>query len=876
MSEAPDSLRDLVSDRQHNRLLRLSFPHDDGPAALLLVNAIEATEGLSRPFDYLVELLSDEPTIPLKSVQGKMLCVQLVRKDGSMRYFTGLVFGFRLKTVDGGVSYYEARLGPWYNYLDMRRDNYLFHNTTLYQQTSSIFSDYGNLADWDWRVGGATPVMTDACQFGETDSNYLERRWATAGILYWFEHTEHGHKLVLSDDSTSAPAIDGDPDVPFQRHGGSQHEDGIGEWSPGRQITQGSLALASYDFKTGRPATTSLPTVQQQGEVLPVESYEYTGAYGFKDSANAREVAQRQIEALEAGGKQFDGSGNSRHAMPGRWFRLSGHFDTATGCDDAQAREFLITEVHHSASNNYHCKGATPSHYENRFKAIRKIITWRPPREHNSTDTRIHGIQTATVVGPAGEEIHTDEYGRVRVQFHWDRAGSNDEKSSTWLRVATPWAGANFGMTTIPRIGTEVLVQFMDGNPDRPIITGMVPNVNTMPPWTLPDNKTQSGILTRSTPGGAYDNANALRFEDKKGEEQLWLHAEKDQLTEVENDEDKWVGNDRRKTVDRDETNRIKRDRTETVDRDETITIHRNRSERVDHDETIRIGDHRDEDVGKNETIHIGGNRSETVDQNERITIGKNRDKQVRNNESDKIGKNWSIKVAKLKKENIGMANLENIGLARMTNIGIAYSLIVGMVRNTAVGMADFLTVGKSRKVTIGETQEVSIGKTETRTIGQSHITSVGEHLELVCGAAKIVLRSDGSIFLQGTQIHMQGSAQINADSGLVQLNCGAAKSAPAVPDAKKEAPATDATAVAGSSLVDCGGPYAGGMGAGLEKLMSGEMSPLAVFKELKNLAQTAKALKKGDAGAIVGVVGAVAGGAAALIKGSGKAGGES
>ncbi|NHZ66847.1 type VI secretion system Vgr family protein [Massilia genomosp. 1] len=875
MSETPNSLRDLISDRQHDRLLRLSFPHDDGPAAQLLVNAIEASEGLSRPFDYIVELLSDEPNIPLKSVQGKMLCVQLVRKDGSMRYFTGLVFGFSLKTVDGGVSYYEARLGPWYNYLGMRQDNYLFHNTTLYQQSASIFSDYGNLADWDWRVGGATTVMNDACQFGETDSNYLERRWATAGILYWFEHTEHGHKLVLSDDSTSAPAIDGDPDVAFQRYGGSAEEDGIGEWSPGRRITQGSVALASYDFKTGQPATTSLPTVQQQGDVLQIESYEYAGAYGFKNSANAREVAQRQIEALEAGGKQFDGSGNNRHAMPGRWFRLCGHFDAATAGDDAQAREFLITEVHHSASNNYHRQGATPSHYENRLKAIRKIITWRPPRAHNSSDTRIHGIQTATVVGPAGEEIHTDEYGRVRVQFHWDRAGSNDEKSSTWLRVATPWAGANFGMTTIPRVGTEVLVQFMDGNPDRPIITGMVPNVNTMPPWTLPDNKTQSGILTRSTPGGAYDNANALRFEDKKGAEQLWLHAEKDQLTEVEHDEDKWVGNDRRKTVDRDETNHIKRDRTETVDRDETMTVHRNRNERVDHNETISIGEHRDEDVGQNETIHIGRNRTETVDQNERITIGKNRDKHVRNNASDKIGKNWSIKVAKLKKENIGMANLENIGLARMTNIGIAYSLIVGMVRNTAVGVSDFLTVGKSRKVTVGESQETSIGKTETRTIGQSHITSVGEHLELVCGAAKIVLRSDGSIFLQGTQIHVQGSAQINADGGLVQLNCGAAKAAPAAPGPKKEAPA-DTAATAGSSLVDCAGTGTSGLDAGLEKLMSGEMSPLAIFKELKNLAQTAKAVKNGDVGAIAGVLGSVVGGASAVMKGAGKGGGGS
>ncbi|MDQ1834938.1 type VI secretion system Vgr family protein [Massilia scottii] len=889
MSEAPHSLRDLISDRQHDRILRLSFPHDDGPATQLLVNSLDASEALSKPFEYIVELLSDEPNIPLKSLQGKMLCVQLVRKDGSMRYFTGRVFGFSLKTVDGGVSYYEARIGPWYNYLDMRKDNYLFHNTTLYQQTASIFDDYSNVADWDWRVSGADTIMTDACQFGETDSNYLERRWATAGILYWFEHTEHGHKMVLSDDSTSAPAIDGDPEVPFQRHGGSAEEDGICEWSPGRQITQGTLALASYDFKTGRPATTSLPTVQQQGDVLDIESYEYAGAYGFKDSGNAREVAQRQIEALEAGGKQFEGTGNNRHAMPGRWFRLSGHFDTATLGDDAQAREFLITEVHHSASNNYHRKAATPSHYENRLKAIRKIITWRPPRGHNSNDTRIHGIQTAIVVGPAGEEIHTDEYGRVRVQFHWDRAGINDEKSSTWLRVATPWAGANFGMTTIPRVGTEVLVQFMDGNPDRPIITGMVPNVNTMPPWTLPDNKTQSGILTRSTPGGRYDNANALRFEDKKGAEQLWLHAEKDQLTEVEHDEDKWVGNDRRKTIDRDETSHIRRDRTETVhrdetitvhhdrtetvDHDETITVHNNRSERVDHNETISIGNHRDEDVGRNETIHIGQNRTETVGQNERITIGKNRDKDVRNNESDKIGKNWSIKVGRLKKENIGMANLENIGLARMTNIGIAYSLIVGMVRNTAVGVVDLLAVGKSRKVTVGESQEISIGKTETRTIGQSHTTSVGEHLELVCGAAKIVLRSDGGIFLQGTQIHLQGSAQINADGGVVQLNCGAAQAPPAAPEVKKETP-SDTTAATGSSLVDCGGPGVVGMDAGLERLMSGEMSPLAVFKELKNLARTAKAVKNGDVGAIADVIGSVAGSAAAVIKGSGKGAG--
>ncbi|NHZ83501.1 type VI secretion system tip protein VgrG [Massilia sp. CCM 8695] len=517
MGKVHQTLQGLLGGRQHNRLLRLSFPNADGPEGQLLVNSLEAFEALSRPFEYTVELLSDNPGIALKDMQGKLMCVQLVRRDGSMRYFTGRVFSFKLTTVDGGVSYYQAKLGPWYQYLSMRKDNYLFHNTTLYQQTASIFGDYGGVALWDWRVKGANGVMTDACQFDESDRNYLERRWVNAGILYWFEHTESGHTLVLSDDSSAAEPVDGSVEIPFQRHAGAAAEDGIHQWSPGRTIQQGTVALASYDFKSPRPATTSLPTVQQQGDVLNIESYEYTGAFGFKDSGDARDLAQLRMEAMEAAGKQFDGTGNNRNAQPGRWFRLSGHFDADARGGDAQAREFLITEVSHRASNNYHVHSGSESIYENRLSAIRKIIPWRPARGAASVETKIHGIQTATVVGPPGEEIHTDKYGRVRVQFHWDRVGANDDKSSAWIRVATPWAGANFGMTSIPRIGTEVLVQFMDGNPDRPIITGMVPNADTMPPWTLPDNKTQSGVLTRSTPNGGYDNANALRFEDKKG-----------------------------------------------------------------------------------------------------------------------------------------------------------------------------------------------------------------------------------------------------------------------------------------------------------------------------------------------------------------------
>ncbi|MCY0916350.1 type VI secretion system Vgr family protein, partial [Massilia antarctica] len=519
------------------------------------------------------------------------------------------------------------------------------------------------------------------------------------------------------------------PSIRFQRHGGEAEEDGLGEWSPSRQIMQGAVALASFDFKSPTPVHTSLPTVSQQGNVPSIESYEYTGAYGF--TGGGRSLAQLRMEEFEAAGKQFEGSGNNRNVLPGRWFRLTDHFDASASGDEAQAREFLILEVVHSASNNYHVKATAESHYKNRLRAIRKIIPYRAGRDHNSVETKIHGIQTATVVGPAGEEIHTDEFGRVRVQFHWDRAGTNDEKSSAWLRVATPWAGGNFGMTAIPRIGGEVLVAFMDGNPNRPIITGMVPNADTMPPWTLPANKTQSGILSRSTPGGSYDTANALRFEDKKGSEQLWLHAEKDQLTEVEHDEDKWVGNDRRKTIDRDETTLVKRDRTETVNHDEIITIHNNRSERVDHNEKISIGDNRNEEVGKNESVIIGANRNKSVTKNEK----------------DSIGKNWSINVGKFKTETVGMAYMQNVGLGRMENVGLAYSLNVGTLMATVVGLNQITKVGKSISIT------------------------AGEELSITVGLSSLKMTADGKIFINGSQISVDATGPLQITGKDVDIN---------------------------------------------------------------------------------------------------------
>ena len=233
--------------------------------------------------------------------------------------------------------------------------------------------------------------------------------------------------------------------------------------------------------------------------------YEYAGAYGLKDEIAGDDFVRLRMQEIEAAAKHFEGTGDDDRVQPGRMFRLTGHRNFSLLDSDDEDADFLITEVHHHANNNYPAGAATPSEYRYQLRCLRKKVPWNPGRGLSSTDPKIYGLQTALVVGPAGEEIHTDEYGRVRVQFHWDREGAYDEKSSAWVRVASTWAGSNFGFVAIPRIGQEVLVQFLDGNPDRPLITGRVYNQDNMPPWDLPANKTQTGMLSRSSQGGGYE-----------------------------------------------------------------------------------------------------------------------------------------------------------------------------------------------------------------------------------------------------------------------------------------------------------------------------------------------------------------------------------
>lgn len=724
----------LLSDPQGKRLLRMEFPRKDGPKAAMLANTLDAVEEVSRDFTYTVEVLSNDATISLRSVIGKMVTVSLVRDDGSLRYFNGYVFEFQFVRTDGGFAFYHMVLKPWFAFLRLRQDSVVFQNASVLDLCDKTFRNY-NQRDVKYRILREHVPMTLAVQYNETDHNHLHRRLEDSGLFYWYEHRLDGHTLWISDDSTHAEPIDGgSPKMAFQNSAGSLEDDGVHQWSAMRRIAAGRITLGSFDFKNiHREPSIFFPSIPKHGGDPELEIYEHTGAYGFNHETSNR-LACLRTEEIEARDHDFAAQSNDRTAQPGRWFKLSGHFSggsrrreqgAAEQPDDRSGRPYLVLRVHHRARNNYQDGRDALSDYENDFRCMRKTIPWRPTRGWNSEPTKIFGVQTATVVGPPGEEIHTDEYGRVRLQFHWDRNGTFDAASSPWVRVVSSWAGANFGQISVPRIEQEVVVQFLDGNCDRPLIIGSVYNSRNMPPWDLPACKTQSGILTRSTVGGGPATANALRFEDKKGAEEVWLHAEKNQRIEVENDETHSVGHDRKKTVNHDETVEVKNDRTETVGHDEKITVQHNRVEQVGRDEAITVGGNRTERVGKNESVRIDGNRNETV----------------------------------------AMAKSEAVGLAKSLSIGGLYQTTVGGAMNTSVVMSSSEQVGLHKSVQVGS----------------KYGLEANEQITLSVGSSRISITPD-AIYLEANNVHIKGHQNIHADAPAdIYLNTGTADGAPAI-----------------------------------------------------------------------------------------------
>ena len=482
--------------------------------------------------------MSQDARIELKKLIGKKVTMGIELVDGSTKYISAHVSDFIHTGADGRVANYSAELVPWLWILSRRRDSRIFQDKTTEQIVKEVFAYYLTLADHEFRLSKPLKPINYCTQYQESDLNFVLRLLEQEGLFFTFQHSQEGHRMIISDDSSVLTQLAGQPVIRYHRASVTETDDSITAWSSSRRFQPTQLTLKSFDYKQpGNPHLVQLESINQQGEVGRLEVFDYEGLYGYADADEGMRKARHRLEAMEVQGKVFSGKSNCRAMEPGYYFELSQHYDHDN--DPQEERQFLILSVKHRGQNNYSSSGQAG--YQNNFTCIRRKIPFRPSL--NTPRGLISGPQTAIVVGPPGEEIYTDELGRVKLQFHWDRNGEFNDESSCWVRAAQSGASGGFGSIQIPRVGDEVVVVF-DGNPDRPLIMGSLYNSTNTPPWALPANKTQSGFLTRSMKGKG-SNANFFRFEDKAGAEQIIMHAERNLDTEVEADDSLKVGGNR-------------------------------------------------------------------------------------------------------------------------------------------------------------------------------------------------------------------------------------------------------------------------------------------------------------------------------------------
>lgn len=687
------------------------------PPGSLLFASLNGSEKLGTLFAYIVQLktldtlnlgyVSPAANLPLKPMVGKDLCVNMELDGGGKRYISGLVTAARVVGHEGRSVTYELRIEPWLKLLTHTSDYKAFQNKTVVNILDEVLAEYPYPVEK--RLVENYPTRTWQVQYGETDFDFIQRLMQEWGIYWWFEHSEDSHTLVLADVISAHKVCPESPVVEWHQEGLKLDKEFIHTITANESLRAGQWVLDDFDFMKPRSLLANTVANPRKTGHANYEHYEWPGDYFNKGEGEM--LTRVRMEAQRSPGSRVHGGGNIRTLMTGNTFTLMNHPTAEVN------REYLLVQTTLFVQDNAQNSGQDQHFtYVTTFELHPTSEVYRLQRTVSKPHTK--GPQSAIVTGPAGQEIWTDKYGRVKVQFGWDRYGKRDENSSCWIRVSYPWAGKGFGMIQIPRIGQEVLVDFKNGDPDLPIIVGRTYNQDTMPPWGLPDNATQSGIYSRSITGG-YDNANALRFEDKPGQEEVWLHAEKDQRIEVEHDESHWVGNNRRKTID------------------------------------------------GNETVIVHKNRIETVDLNESISIHKNRTSTVDLNAVEKTGIN----------------KMMNIGIAYSRNVGVAMNSLIGLFQAAEVGLTKKLLVGQQYSADIGQIYRLTAGQHIRESAGKTSVYSADDQLELVCGKARLVLDKEGGIYLQGTHIEFQAEKALNGDAGTIQWNCEATQKPAPTPE---------------------------------------------------------------------------------------------
>ncbi|EBW8688904.1 type VI secretion system tip protein VgrG [Salmonella enterica subsp. enterica serovar Anatum] len=566
------------------------------PPGALLFASLDGGETLSELFSYVVQLktpdtlnlgyVSPAANLPLKPMAGKDLCVNIELDGGGKRHISGLVTAARVVGHEGRSVTYELRMEPWVKLLTHTSDYKAFQNKTVVDILDEVLAEYPYPVEK--RLVESYPVRTWQVQYGETDFDFLQRLMQEWGIYWWFEHSEDSHTLVLADAISAHKACPDSPLVEWHQEGLKLDKEFIHTITANESLRTGQWVLDDFDFTKPRSLLANTVANPRETGHATYEHYEWPGDYF--DKSEGEMLTRIRMEAQRSPGSRVLGGGNIRTLMTGYTFTLE-NYPTAEVNQEyllMQTLLFVQDNAQHSGQDQHFT-------FSTRFELHPTREVFRPQRTVSKPHTK--GPQSAIVTGPAGQEIWTDQYGRVKVQFGWDRYGKMDENSSCWIRVSYPWAGKGFGMIQIPRIGQEVLVDFKNGDPDLPIIVGRTYNQDTMPPWGLPGMASQSGIFSHSLYGGPT-NGNMLRFDDKTGAEEVKFHAEKDLNTTVKNNETHTVMVDRTKTIIKNETNSIGEDRNTTVTKNDGLSVKLA--------QTINIGTTYRLDVGDQFTLRCG------------------------------------------------------------------------------------------------------------------------------------------------------------------------------------------------------------------------------------------------------------------------------
>lgn len=706
-----------------DRLIRVSIAADN---AEFLFDAMQGTDGMSTLSDYTVRLLHRSMQVDVRALLGKSLTLT-INTAAAPRRINGVIASFALVGQEGDTDryfVYEARVVPWFWLATHKKEFRIYQNQSVPETIKQVLTPYGYAFEFDL-VESYTPRVY-CVQYDETDFQFVSRLLEAEGIHYYFRHEQEKHTLVMSDEIQSHKPVDGYEHVPYFTEDKLMlpQQDYMTHVAVFQDLRPGQYTTNDYNFTTPRADLAARQQIKLDHSHNEAEVYEWPGNYG-DDPLGERYARQRMQEQHHVRDTRTLRS-TARGVATGSLFNL-------VRCPRIEEnREYVVLGTRYDLKeNNYHSVSSPEEAAQNGRRCVFDLtvqcatLPFRPPRV--TRKPRTQGPQTAVVVGPQGKEIWTNEYGQVKVHFHWDRYDKKDENSSCWIRVSSSWASGNFGAIQVPRIGDEVIVDFLNGDPDAPIITGRVYNAAMMPPWKLPENETQMGIYSRSSPGGSYYTANAFRFEDKTGREEIYIHAQKDRNEKTKN----------------------------------------NHTERIDNNWVQSVGNHK--------AIEVDGNHSESVHGNMTLHVGPSGVGRVLTSTFRNLVEGIADIAKKLPIPGINQLGRGVYSLFADQAINEATAGVktqfVGITKTVSVGNSIFEHAGQSIQTVAGSTASIDAGDIVT-------IISGGE-VNIQVGKSEMRMTSDGFVRIRGDTLYldfengieMVGGKEIVASAPKIKLN---------------------------------------------------------------------------------------------------------